>query len=474
MLQQLFDRLFIELKRATTDSKDDFKRKATVKDYINSVLEFLISGSGAKDNFDELVRELGILNIGDLKVRDTIQNILNPIKTSLGEDCYGTISVSHKKQFLDWWEDSNLRTFDLDHPLLKGSSITADTPIYFSKEELNKRHIPEAMRAESGSGDIAKYCATLILRIRTLFADPRYEFLFGDYESFQNSLALFLRFCFGQMDIKYDENLECAPFISYYKNETQTKSDSSGKKHPIIIFDLSLLPSDVLDNITALLGRLILEFLQRYGKNNKEKRGNFPVVLVLEEAHNYIPERRFNEEDTLIARKVFERIAKEGRKFGLSLIVSSQRPSELSRTVMSQCNSFIVHRIQNPDDQEYVKKLVPSINQNLLSQLPILPQRHALIFGDCVRSPMEIKINEIEDKPDSHDPLFYKHWIDDNPDLPNFEEICKEWEGREEADREEAKDSQEADSGDMKAKPISKPSIPTPAPEEAQEAPSSK
>jgi DNA helicase HerA-like ATPase len=89
-------------------------------------------------------------------------------------------------------------------------------------------------------------------------------------------------------------------------------------------------------------------------------RGEFPVVLVLEEAQNYIREGRKSEEES-ISKQVFERIAREGRKFGLGLVVASQRPSELSKTVLSQCNSFVVHRLQNPEDLRYFREIVPGI-----------------------------------------------------------------------------------------------------------------
>ena len=202
---------------------------------------------------------------------------------------------------------------------------------------------------------------------------------------------------------------------------------------------MSLLASDILENITALLGRLILEFLQRMGKNKKE-RGKFPVVLVLEEAHNYIPERKRKEDKESISKVVFERIAREGRKYGLSLVVSSQRPSELSKTVLSQCNSFIVHRIQNPEDQKYIQTIVPSINEDLLKQLPSLAQRTALVFGDCVRAPAQIYVNEANPLPDSKDPKFMKHWlkIEQEKEDPDFEKICKEWEGTINNDKDDA------------------------------------
>lgn len=220
------------------------------------------------------------------------------------------------------------------------------------------------------------------------------------------------------------------PFLDYYSKNIDAKNNK-GKNHQIIIFDMSLLASDILENVTALLGRLILEFLQRMGKN-KEERGKFPIVLVLEEAHNYIPEKNQSGNKESISKIIFERIAREGRKFGLSLVVSLQRPSELSKTVLSQCNSFIVHRIQNPEDQRYIQTIVPSINEDFLKQLPSLAQQTALIFGDCVRAPAQLFINFADPLLDSRDPKFMKHWLclDEKMEEPDFETICNDWEGK--------------------------------------------
>jgi DNA helicase HerA-like ATPase len=191
-----------------------------------------------------------------------------------------------------------------------------------------------------------------------------------------------------------------------------------------------LLAAEVLENVTALIGRLILEFLQRMGEFSGEStRGSLPVVLVLEEAQNYIGEPRQGEEAS-ISRLVFERIAREGRKHGLGLLVSSQRPSELSKTVLSQCSSFVVHRLQNPEDLRYFKEVVPGIYADLLNQLPALAPQTALVLGECVRAPALVKIREAKPLPRSRDPRFYAHWVAETPFAVPVEEICARWEGR--------------------------------------------
>jgi DNA helicase HerA-like ATPase len=156
-------------------------------------------------------------------------------------------------------------------------------------------------------------------------------------------------------------------------------------------------------------------------------RGEFPVVLILEEAQNYIREGGRNEEDS-ISKQVFERIAREGRKFGLGLVVASQRPSELSKTVLSQCNSFIVHRLQNPEDLRYFREIVPGIYGQLLDQLPALAPRSALVLGECVQAPVLVEMREVNPAPRSKNPMFYKSWATAVA-APDVEAVCAKWEG---------------------------------------------
>ena len=216
----------------------------------------------------------------------------------------------------------------------------------------------------------------------------------------------------------------------------------------MVILDLSLLAAEVLENVTALIGRLILDFLQRMGEHGGEQtRGSLPVVLVLEEAQNYIQQSRFAEEES-ISRLVFERIAREGRKYGLSLVVASQRPSELSKTVLSQCNSFIVHRLQNPEDLRYFREIVPGIYGPMLEQIPALAPQTALVLGECVPAPTLVKVRDACPIPRSRDPKFYRYWTaDDAPDVP-VEVVCADWEGATDADKAAGASEGGPDTGD--------------------------
>lgn len=319
---------------------------------------------------------------------------------------------------------------------------TADSPVRFEKALFLDRDLEQAMRMQPGAGGKSReYCATMIMRIKRLLMDPRFDFLFGpadrEWPSSLHLLATFLRDVLGlpsgeeTLSEEKDVPIGKLPFYDRQRNQVETR-------HNVVIVDLSLLASEILENIIALLGRLILEFLQRASDRSLSGigRGELPVVLVLEEAQNYIRETRQPGKPS-VSRDVFERIAREGRKYGLGLVVASQRPSELSKTVLSQCNSFIVHRLQNPEDLRYFREIVPTIFEPLLKQLPSLPQRYALVLGEGVLAPTLTFMREASPTPDSQDPKLYAHWVAENPTLPNVEEICVRWEGKHESDLED-------------------------------------
>ena len=296
--------------------------------------------------------------------------------------------------------------------------VGIDSPVHFDFDNFVTTVFGEELEREATRNpQLRSYVGTLQLRLDQARQDPRYAFLFK-VQPFAHALASFLRLLFGEFPAKHFATEGAKPpwADAYQKQYTATEH-----RHRVTIVDLSQLASEVLENVTALIGRLVLEFMQRC-----PDRGKFPVVLVLEEAHHYIAAHIVTDRQRR-AREVFEKIAKEGRKFGLSLVVASQRPSELSRTVLAQCNSFIVHRIQNPDDQEYFKSVISGVNRELLDQLPALPQQHAIVLGDCVRLPLQVRITDVAPKPNSYDPEFFRVWSDPNTTPPDFETICDKW-----------------------------------------------
>ncbi len=174
-------------------------------------------------------------------------------------------------------------------------------------------------------------------------------------------------------------------------------------KKRITVIDLSGAPFDVVNVIVSLLGRTIFDF----NVWNRHRR-DFPVMIVFEEAHNYLPSIATLSNRS--AKKTVERIAKEGRKYGVGCMIISQRPAEVSETILAQCNNYVTMRLTNPNDQNYVKKLVPDALASLIDILPSLRQGEALFLGDAAPLPVRVMIDFPSPAPNSSDIMFYERW----------------------------------------------------------------
>jgi DNA helicase HerA-like ATPase len=192
-------------------------------------------------------------------------------------------------------------------------------------------------------------------------------------------------------------------------------------KTNITIIDLSGIPFEVLSLVVSLISRLVFDFCFHY-KSIKSDTNEIPFLLVLEEAHNYIPQSQGSKYHSV--KKSIERIAKEGRKYGLSLMIVSQRPSEISETIFSQCNNFVAMRLTNPTDQQYVKRLMPDSVSAITDTLPILERQEALIIGDSIPIPTIVKIKDLIYKPASNDIDFRTEWKKDWSSIA-FDELIK-------------------------------------------------
>lgn len=173
-------------------------------------------------------------------------------------------------------------------------------------------------------------------------------------------------------------------------------------KNQIVDIDISTLDDASAEVVTKVLAKLILDYLKR-----QEKKANMPVNFIIEEAHRFVK----NESNYgAVGYNVFERIAKEGRKFGMLLGISSQRPSDLSKTVVSQCSNFIIHRVQNPDDLQYISRMVPYINQNSIDRLTYLQTGNALVFGSAINIPTLTLFEQANPKTDSENAKISEKW----------------------------------------------------------------
>lgn len=199
----------------------------------------------------------------------------------------------------------------------------------------------------------------------------------------------------------------------------------SGKAN-VSIIDLSGIPFEVLSITVSLVSRLLFDFAFHYSKARHMTGvdNDIPFLLVCEEAHNYIP--RNSESSFKASKQSIERIAKEGRKYGLSLMVVSQRPSEVSDTIFSQCNNFVALRLTNDNDQSYIKSLLPDSSGSLIDSLPTLGQGEAIVVGDAVVMPSLVQVPMPNPEPKSASIDVYDEWKNVWVDA-SFESTIARW-----------------------------------------------
>ena len=257
---------------------------------------------------------------------------------------------------------------------------SADAPRYVTSQEFRDPKLVDRSTDKDSNARIEQYLLTLKLRLRTRIDDRRWQSFFN-----------------------FDEQN-----IESYEQWMSKLGVGQGKGIRISVLDLSMLSSEVLPFACAILGRLLLETREML---DPDVRSKYPWLLVLEEAHNYVrPPRAIEERSLRLSRQAFERVAKEGRKFGLSLIVASQRPSEISQTIISQCANFFAHRLQNPDDIDHFRRIIPKQAQRLLDQVTVLSAGEAIVFGSAVHVPSRVQIRMPSQEPWSSTAAPYVDW----------------------------------------------------------------
>ena len=265
-------------------------------------------------------------------------------------------------------------------------SFTLDSPIPYSLNEvigklqdLNEEKVQGAKGLKNGpfNGEFSR----LLVRMASRLNDRRYGFLFNSPDKYN----------------QYDSLSMIAEKLMGFGNQKQS----------IKVIDFSEVPADILPVIIGLVARIIYQ-VQFWTDPNSRR----PVAFVCDEAHLYLPRKEGNPVERR-AVEAFEKIAKEGRKYGVALMIVSQRPSDVSATILSQCNNIISLRLTNADDQATVRKLLPESLESLLEALPIMDVGEAMVVGDSVLLPSRIKIDPPTEEPLSATIDFWSRWQED-------------------------------------------------------------
>lgn len=271
------------------------------------------------------------------------------------------------------------------------TKLTVDSPVpYLLSELLNIIQLEMGKMDKSGTS--APYMR-LKTKIEELRADPRYSFMFSGM-LVSDSMAAFLAKIF--------------------------RLPGGGK--PISIVDVSGVPSDITSVVVSVLSRMVFDYAI-WSRDEAQR----PILLVCEEAHRYIPADKSGGGQAV--RKILERIAKEGRKYGVSLGLITQRPSDLAEGVLSQCGTIIAMRLNNDRDQAFVKAAMPEGARGFLDTIPALRNREAIICGEGVAIPIRVALDDLEaeKRPASNDPIFSELWRKSGGEAQMLERIIKRW-----------------------------------------------
>ncbi len=279
-----------------------------------------------------------------------------------------------------------------DHPenaALGLEKVTIDTPVYFDLMAIInefKRLDVEMVAGQRGpkSGPLHGQFTRLLMRLESRLNDRRYDLIFKP-QTYNTSAS---------MDDLFRKLL----------------GEENSNRKKIVVLDLSPVPFDVRGSLISLTLRCLFDFSYWH---SRLKGSRYPISIFADEAHIYLSDSASNQ----APRESAERIAKEGRKYGISLTVISQRPREMSSTILSQCGSFLCLRISNPDDQAYVRNLLPDSVRGITSMFSSLRRGEAILIGDSMIMPTRIKVDKPNPTPDSADASFTSLWSEEPAEL---------------------------------------------------------
>lgn len=320
---------------------------------------------------------------------------------------------------------------ELHNPTL--SKVTYDTPVYFSIEEVyNYIHnmneeVISKLSTEDPIPKINENSQQVAITDKNRYFEKKFSFISpSTAKDTKASIGPFNgefnRFISRLENKINDKRLE---FLMKPKKDdnSEYKSDDFEKilkqflgylnQANVSIIDLSGIPFEVLSITISLISRIIFDFCFHYSKLKHERQelNNVPFLLVCEEAHNYVPKN--GGADYAASKKSIEKIAKEGRKYGISLMVVSQRPSEVSDTIFAQCNNFVSLRLTNTSDQLYIKNLLPNNTNSIADVLPTLQPGQCLVVGDAIPLPSIVHMDKPKPEPQSKNVDVCDMWNED-------------------------------------------------------------
>ncbi|MBJ9371314.1 ATP-binding protein [Acinetobacter sp. TGL-Y2] len=365
-------------------------------------LEEILLDTGERDNYNQSSIFRKIVTLNKIKHNPSIHNVFydTPIKFDLEEVVNAIYNLKN--------ETRNAK--NPESMMIDDSSISTETGKKFENDDekikfyFSKKFKFLAIKSQSIN--------------KGMYAD-------GTLDKFYNRLSEKIHQ--DRLKFMFNKELKDSKFVSVLK---QILGYEDHKNSNITVIDLSDVPFEVLTITVSVISRLIFDYgyfykRHRFEKDSFEKINNdVPILMVYEEAHKYVPNSELTKYRA--SKIAIERIAKEGRKYGITLMLSSQRPSEISETIFSQCNNFISMRLTNPIDQNYVRKLLPDSLGGIIDILPSLHQGDALLVGDSIVLPSIVTIDRCDPEPSSSDIPYWTLWKEEWKSI-NFDEICKKW-----------------------------------------------
>jgi DNA helicase HerA-like ATPase len=285
-------------------------------------------------------------------------------------------------------------------PVDRLETIHYESPVYFDIEEVlaaikakNEERIPT--KTSDRAGPLYGKLDNFLTRLENRVTDKRLDFLLGERT----------------------RNVDLETVLRQFTGYDPTSLAN------VTVIDLSGVPFEVLSITVSLVSRLLFDF-SYYFKRINSTPIETPLLIVYEEAHKYVPKSGLAKFSS--SRNAIERIAKEGRKYGITAAIVSQRPAEISETIFSQCSNFLAMRLTNPEDQNYVKRLIPDSLGPLTESLPVLSSGEALLLGDAAVMPCKVILDKAVPAPSSSDVRYMQEWIRPWYDV-NFSSVVDDW-----------------------------------------------